>query len=208
MSNLEVSHVDLADLHGNPEKALSKVFMENRASLRRMVAMRMDRSLKGRIDPSDIIQETLFDAYRRLDDYLANPSIPFLKWLYFLAEQNTLTAYRRHVTAQKRSTQREQNDAQSRTSNTGSLHEFAISDLTGPVQKIEKLERMVQLHRAISMLNVPSQTVVRMRFLEGRSLAEISAELGISVDAVAKRAMRSLLKLTEFANELGLGSVD
>jgi DNA-directed RNA polymerase specialized sigma24 family protein len=43
-----------------------------------------------------------------------------------------------------------------------------------------------------------------MRFLEGKSLAEIGQTLNLSVDAVAKRAMRSILKLSEFAVELGL----
>lgn len=198
----------LTELQSDPEQALSSVFQENRAVLLRAVSDRMSMDLRGRVDPSDILQETFAEAFRRLGEYVANPSIPLLKWLFLLADQNTVAAYRKHVDTKKRSTAREQNvmsDSQSFFAND--LQRVAVSDHTGPFEHYERNERRDQLERAISMLNPTSQTVVRMRFLEGKSLAEIGEILGLSVDAVSKRAMRSLITLSEFADQLGLKEI-
>lgn len=195
----------LNQLEHDPAQTLSGVFQDNRAVLLRAITDRMSVDLRGRVDPSDIVQETFTEAFKRVGDYLANPSIPLLKWLFLLADQNTIAAYRKHVGAKKRSTTREQSvlaDSQSFFAND--LQRIAVCDKTGPLEKYEKHERRIQLERAICMLSIPSQAVVRMRFLEGKSMAEIADTLGLSVDAVSKRAMRSLITLSEFAAELGL----
>lgn len=195
------------ELRAEPSATLSRVFADNRELLQRFVANRMSRQIKGRVDASDIVQETYAEAFKRLDEYLENPSIPFLKWLYMLADQNAAAAYRKHVGTQKRSTDKEQpvhSDASSFFSND--LQRVAVSDHTGPLQHFARMERRMSLERAISTLPVPSQAVVRMRFLEGKSLAEISEALGLSVDAVSKRAMRSLVKLSNVVEEYGLSN--
>src|SRR5271156_2032618 len=65
--------------------------------LRRMVALRLDRRLQGRIDPSDVIQEAYLEVSARLGDYLHNPSMPFFLWLRFLAGQKLVTLHRHHL---------------------------------------------------------------------------------------------------------------
>ena len=67
-----------------------------------MVALRLDRRLQGRIDPSDVIQETYLEASRRLADYLRNPSMPFFLWLRFLAGQKLVTLHRHHLGSRSR----------------------------------------------------------------------------------------------------------
>ena len=62
-----------------------------------MVSLRMDRRLQGRIDPSDVIQETYVEASARLAEYLNNPSMPFFLWLRFLTGQKLLTLHRHHL---------------------------------------------------------------------------------------------------------------
>lgn len=196
----------LNELRRDPEKTLNRVFKKNRPDLRRLVASRLDQKLIGRVDPSDIVQETLFEACRRLGEYLANPSVPFLKWLMALAEQNTVTAYRRHMLTQKRSIAREEKlDPTDQSAQQHSkLSDKANDQIDDPKVQFERSERFLQLQRAIGMLPPRSQQIVRLRFLENRSLAEIARNLDLSVDAVSKRALRSLVKLSQFAGELGL----
>ena len=62
-----------------------------------MVALRLDRRLQGRIDPSDVIQEAYLEASARLAEYLRNPSMPFFLWLRFLAGQKLVTLHRHHL---------------------------------------------------------------------------------------------------------------
>src|SRR5262249_29717366 len=65
--------------------------------LRRMLALRLDQRLQGRIDPSDVLQEAYLEAWTRLAEYLRNPTMPFFLWLRFLAGQKLVTLHRHHL---------------------------------------------------------------------------------------------------------------
>src|ERR1700724_1902169 len=68
-----------------------------RGRLRRMVALRLDQRLQGRIDPSDVIQETYLEASARLGEYLRQSSMPFFLWLRFLTGQKMQVLHRHHL---------------------------------------------------------------------------------------------------------------
>jgi RNA polymerase sigma-70 factor (ECF subfamily) len=72
-----------------------------------MVAVRLDRRLAPRIDASDVVQEALLEADRRLDGYLRERPIPFYAWLRQIAGDRIVDALRLHVASQKRSVTRE-----------------------------------------------------------------------------------------------------
>src|SRR5262245_3376068 len=76
--------------------------------LRRMVALRMDRRLVARIDPSDVVQEVLADAAGGLSDYLRRRPLPFYPWLRQLAWDRLVELHRKHVGARRRSVTREE----------------------------------------------------------------------------------------------------
>src|SRR5207249_11229801 len=78
-----------------------------RPRLRRMVALRLDPRLHGRIDPSDVIQETYLEASARLAEYLQHPTMPFFLWVRFLAGQKLVTLHRHHLGTQMRDAGRE-----------------------------------------------------------------------------------------------------
>src|SRR5262245_28661520 len=80
----------------------------HRERLRRMVAVRLDRRLAARLDPSDVVQETLAEAAARLDAYLRDRPLPFYPWLRRLAEERLADAYRQHLRAGRRSVAREE----------------------------------------------------------------------------------------------------
>ncbi len=63
---------------------LGELFQRHRERLRRMVRLRMDRRLRGRIDESDVIQEAYLEATQRFDEYQKNPDVPPFVWLRFL----------------------------------------------------------------------------------------------------------------------------
>src|SRR5216684_2137998 len=79
----------------------------HRERLRRMVALRLDRRLQGRIDASDIIQEAYLEASTRMAEYLKQPTMPFFLWLRFLTKQKLLELHRHHLGAQARDAGRE-----------------------------------------------------------------------------------------------------
>ncbi len=72
------------------EHALAELFNKHRKRLRRMVGLRLDRRLQGRIDPSDVLQEAFLDVYRRRAEYVVDHKMPPFLWLRFLTGQRLL----------------------------------------------------------------------------------------------------------------------
>src|SRR5215472_13321584 len=91
---------------GDPEQ-FGAVLERCRPRLRRMLALRIDPRLHGRIDPSDVIQETYLEASARLAEYLQKPAMPFFLWLRFLAGQKLVTLHRHHLGTRMRDVGRE-----------------------------------------------------------------------------------------------------
>src|SRR5256885_3144439 len=88
--------------------AVDDLLTQHREPLRRAVQLRLDPALARRVDASDIVQEVMVEANRRLRDYLENPALPFGLWLRQLAKDRMIDAHRFHRQAQRRSVDREQ----------------------------------------------------------------------------------------------------
>jgi RNA polymerase sigma-70 factor (ECF subfamily) len=91
---------------GDPE-AWRALFDRDRQRLRRMVALRMDRRLQGRVDPSDVIQDAHIEAMTRLPDYLRQPNLPFFLWLRLIVGERLAFLHRRHLGAAVRDADQE-----------------------------------------------------------------------------------------------------
>jgi RNA polymerase sigma-70 factor (ECF subfamily) len=88
------------------EQRLTDVLMRHRPQLRRMVELRLNPRLQGRIDPSDVLQEAFLEAARRLDDYLAALPMPLFVWLRRFAGQKLVDLERHHLGAKARDARR------------------------------------------------------------------------------------------------------
>src|SRR5436309_9873247 len=92
-------------------KARGRLLERHRQKLRRMVAIRLDRRLAARVDPSDVVQESLLEAAARLDEYLRDRPLPFYPWLRRIVTDRLADANRRHLHAGRRSIKREETPA-------------------------------------------------------------------------------------------------
>src|SRR3954454_347645 len=97
----------LAGAKQGDHDALNRLMDRHRDSLHRMVQCRLNRGVARRVDASDIVQDALLTASRRLADYLENPGIPFHAWLRQLTRGRLADVYRREL-ADKRDVGREQ----------------------------------------------------------------------------------------------------
>ena len=84
---------------GGDAAARNDLMDRHRASLHQMVRMRSDRNLAARLDSSDIVQDVLIEANRRLDDFIAQDGMPFHLWLRQLARDRIIDMHRRHRAA-------------------------------------------------------------------------------------------------------------
>jgi RNA polymerase sigma-70 factor (ECF subfamily) len=94
---------------GDPT-ARDRLLDRHRPRLRRMVRLHLDPRLGARVDPSDVVQDTLAEAARRLEEYLRRLPLPFYPWLRHIALDRLLDLRRRHLRARKRSVVREDPD--------------------------------------------------------------------------------------------------
>lgn len=180
---------------GGPD-ALAVCFARYRDRLRAMIAYRLGAGVRGRFDPSDVLQEAYLDAAARLPEYASGPPVPPFLWLRFLTAQRLDRLFRTHLGAQKRATEREV----PLVSAVGGLS----CDHTPPFAGAVRSELQTLVVEALERLPADDRSILVLRHFEQLTTAEAAAELGISEAAAGKRYLRALLKLKD---ELG-GSPD
>ncbi len=185
---------DLLERLRSDPNAWDRFLSEHRARLRRMIALRLDRRLQGRLDASDVIQDAYAEATARLSEYLDNPTLPPYLWLRFIAGQRLLIAARRHLGAEARNAAREEAWPQS---TADGLAAHLVDHATGPIEKAEKEEALVYLRTALAAMDQHDRDVLTLRHFEQLSNAEAASVLGIEPAAASKRYIRALGRLQE-----------
>jgi RNA polymerase sigma-70 factor (ECF subfamily) len=161
-----------------------------------MIAVHLDQRLLARIDPSDIVQETLVLANRRLDQYLRQPPIPFYPWLRQLAWDQLVAATRKHLYASRRSRRREEViPTHLSDESVAELAGIFVDNSADPLAKAVASERRERVRRAISELPPIYREILVLRHLEQLSTAETAAVLQIGQSAVKMRHLRALERL-------------
>jgi RNA polymerase sigma-70 factor, ECF subfamily len=179
------------------EAARTELLARHRDRLRRMVAIRIDRRLAARVDPSDVVQEALADAALGLSGYLRDRPLPFYPWLRQVAWLRLVHLYRHHVVAQRRSVDREVPaeppiaDASAQVLAAACL----AAEGSSPSRALIREELLGRVHAALARLDPRDREVLVMRHLEGMSSAEVGAVLLINEGAVRTRLVRALKRL-------------
>ncbi len=175
--------------------ARQRLLVRHRDRLRRMVALRLDRRLLARVDPSDVVQEAMADAARKLSDYLRKRPLPFYPWLRQLAWERLVELHRRHVQARKRSVTREEARAALPDESAWELAERLVARDTDPGRRVLREELRARVQAALAMLSERDREVLVLRHLEQLSTKETAAVLRISEGAVKLRQLRALERL-------------
>ncbi|MCA9259128.1 MAG: sigma-70 family RNA polymerase sigma factor [Planctomycetales bacterium] len=181
------------------EQAWEALVGIHRGRLRRMVELRLDRRLQGRLDASDVVQESLVDAARRLRQYAERPTMPFFLWLRFLTGQRLAEQHRRHLGAKARNAAREVSleGGYVPSATTARMALQLVCDQTTPSEAIERGERQQQLQQALDALDPIDREVLAMRHFEQLTNGEVAAALGIDKSAASKRYLRALGRLKD-----------
>jgi RNA polymerase sigma-70 factor (ECF subfamily) len=184
---------------GGDEKAWGRLMGDYRDRLRRVVAMRMDRRLQGRVDPSDVIQESYIEAARRLPEYVKDPPMPFFVWLRWLVGERLMDQHRRHLGAQARDASRDVSLYQSSfpEASTADLAANLLGDPSGPSRAAIRLEQAIQLQAALESLDPIDREILVLRHFEQLSNGEAAVVLQLDKSAASKRYTRALLRLKD-----------
>jgi RNA polymerase sigma-70 factor (ECF subfamily) len=178
------------------EAALGQLLERYRGRLRQMVELRMDPRLAARVDASDVVQDAIAEATRRMSDYSRERPMPFYPWLRRLAWQRMLDLQRRHVQAEKRSVLREQEmDGILLDQSALQLADCLAMSGSSPSRQSMRKEQRHRVQDALSQMNSRDRDLLVMIYLEQMSIGEVSVVLGISEKATEMRHLRALDRL-------------
>jgi RNA polymerase sigma-70 factor (ECF subfamily) len=163
-----------------------------------MINNRIDPALSARVDASDIVQDVMLEAHRRLSDYLRNPeAMPFHLWLRHIALDHIIDAHRKHRVAKRRSLDREKPLVISGMNDQSSIElagQLLANEVT-PASAAIHAELKSRLDSAINLLEPDDREIVLMRHAEQMTNQEVSALLGLTEAAASMRYLRAVRKL-------------
>jgi RNA polymerase sigma-70 factor, ECF subfamily len=189
----------LVRLDGGDERAMTELFTRHRDRLRRMIRLRLDRRLQGRIDLSDVLQDAYLEVARRAPEYLAQPSMsPFL-WIRFLTEQTLQALHRHHLKVHMRDAGQEVSlrRRSAPQANSASLAEMLLGRLTSPTRAARRAEMQLKLQQMLNDMEPLDREVLALRHFEELSNGEVAQLLGLSKTAASNRYIRALERLRE-----------
>jgi RNA polymerase sigma-70 factor (ECF subfamily) len=188
-------------------RAAEQLLANHREPIRRMIDLRLDPAIAARLDASDVVQEVLLEASRRLDSYLRSPAMPFHLWLRHIAKDHIIDAHRKHRLAQRRGVDREQPVLPAALANHSSAEltaQFVDPELT-PASAAMQQELERRLHLAIGRLEEEDREIILLRHFEQLSNQDVATLHGLSEPAASMRHLRALRRLRELLRPEGGG---
>jgi RNA polymerase sigma-70 factor (ECF subfamily) len=193
----------LGRLQGGDQQALGELFARQREALRRLVCWRLDRRLRSRVDPSDVLQEVYIDAVQRVDGYLSKPTVPFPLWLRLLTGRRLLELHRQHLGAKMRDVGLEISlERHWPLANPDCLAAHLTGQLTSPSQAAIRAEKEALLIEALNGMDPLDREVLVLRHFDELSNNEVAHLFGIQKAAASHRYIRALERLREILSGL------
>jgi RNA polymerase sigma-70 factor (ECF subfamily) len=178
--------------------ALAQLFGHYRDRLRKMVYLRLDRRLQGRVDASDVLQEAYLDLARRAPEFLARPTMPFFLWLRLLTGQRLLAIHRHHLGAKIRDAGKEQialRHGALPQATSASLAAQLLGRLTSASQVAMRAEMQLRLQEALNSMDPLDREVLVLRHFEELTNSETAEVLGLQKAASSNRYVCALKRL-------------
>ncbi len=196
-SSINLEHL-LAEAKEGDSDALGRLLETYQNYLKLLARTQLDEKVRGRVSPSDVVQETMLEAHCDFPKFRGHSDGEFFAWLRKILVNNLARAVEQHVMAAKRDVRREVSRIRINASLDRSTtrletmladhHRSAESDAT--VQ-----EQLVQLANALSQLSPDHRDVVVMRHLEGIPFAKIGQQMNRSSGATRMLWLRAIEQL-------------
>ncbi len=184
----------IAEARAGSDEALGVLLDRYRPYLRLLAQRGIGSELQARVDPSDVVQRAFLDAHRDWTGFRGQAEPELVAWLRRILENNVSETVGEHVRAQRRSTRKERPLTEP---GDGVLPANLAAEQSSPSQRAMRGEAAVALARAIETLPDDQREAIRLRYLEGWTLAQITEHFDRSQVAVAgllKRGLRGLRK--------------
>jgi len=177
----------------NPQESESS--LENyREYLRMFARLHLDRRLQGKLDPSDVVQQTMLEAYQGLAEFRGEGPAQKAAWLRQILARNLANAVR-DLGRAKRDIGRERSLEAALENSSLRVQAWLAAEQSSPSQQAARQEDVIRLAEALARLPEPQREAVFLRHMQDYSLADIARQLNRSKAAVAGLLHRGLEQL-------------
>jgi RNA polymerase sigma-70 factor, ECF subfamily len=187
------------------ERAFAALFDGQRDRLRRLVRLRLDRRLSGRVDTEDVLQDAYLEARKRLPDYARDPqAMPFHLWLRLVTGQKLIDLHRFHLGAQARDAGMEVSLHRGALPQASSVSLAAqlLGKITSASRAAIRAEHKLILQEALNGMDPIDREVLTLRHFEHLSNDETALVLGLTKKAASNRYIRALKRLKEVLSSI------
>ena len=163
--------------------------------LRLLARIEIGRRLQGKLDASDLVQETFLEAHRNFARFQGTSEPQFVSWLRQILAAKVANLLRHYLGTQGRDVRLERELAADLDQSSRALGAELIAPLSTPSQHAVRREQGVLLADALERLPPDYREVIVLRHLEGQSFPEVARRMERSVDSVQKLWLRALARL-------------
>jgi RNA polymerase sigma-70 factor (ECF subfamily) len=171
-----------------------------RAYLRLLAGMQMDPRLQGKLDASDVVQQTLLQALQAFDRFQQRSDAELAAWLRQILAHKLANATR-DLNRAKRAMSRECSLEAALEESSARLEAWLVAEQSSPSQQAQRKEQVLRLAEALASLPEAQREAVTRRYLQNGSLDDIGQHLGRSPAAVAGLIKRGLEHLRLLLHE-------
>lgn len=171
-----------------------------RSYLRLMARLHLSPRLGAKLDPSDVVQMTMMQAYQALPGFRGHTPQEMAAWLRQILARNLAHAAR-DFARQKRNAALEVSIAATLDQSSARLEAWLADDQSSPSQKAERNDQLVRLAEMLEKLPDEQREAVELRYWQGWTLADIATHQERTVPSVAGLVHRGLARLRELMEE-------
>lgn len=182
------------------EQALGNLLSSYERYLQILAEVQIGRSLRGKVDACDIVQETFLEAHRAIRRFQGSDAPQFVAWLKSILSARLANTMRRYLGTQSRDLRLEERIQEEMDQSALSFGGMLVDPNSSPSQQVAGEEQSRLVAEAVSRLPTDYRQTIVLRHVDGLSFPEIAEVMGRSVDSVEKLWLRGMTQLRkEFA---------
>jgi RNA polymerase sigma-70 factor (ECF subfamily) len=177
--------------------ALGRLLEHYRAYLGLLARMQIGRRLQGKVDASDLVQETFLKAHAHFLEFRGQSEGELIAWLRQILARNLANLVHRRYATQRRDAALERQLTGALDKSSQMLDVGLVAKASSPSHQAVRRERAVLLADALERLPPAYREVLILRHLEGLTFPEVAGRLKRTVGSVEKLCVRALARLRE-----------
>jgi RNA polymerase sigma-70 factor (ECF subfamily) len=202
-ANSNTTELLLARIRGNEPQALPELLARHRERLRKMVRLRLDRHIRGQYSSSAILDDVFQEAGRQVNEYLANPTLPFFLWLRLLTGQAIQAIHARHgLGAEEAGQEVSLYRGALPEANSVSLAAQLLGHMTQAGEAAARAEMQIRLQEALNSMDPTDREVLTLCHFEELTHEEAALVLGLDKATATRHYLRAFRRLKDILNSI------